>query len=569
MIRNRLDPTALRNSFLKNGKYNPKQTHLIDILSKFITTIVQYDACMLNLRRGNTVGDSLHSIMCQASLSYVPIPIADKLQMKEKGDLVNNKTPLGQGVNARVYSSVFKNNPIVTKAPTSFDPKAIVEVFVNMVIINTLVMNNVLSTILVPTYGLFICPSNVPENGSSLKNSKELQICNKGTNDKPSIFMVQEKITGITYTKALYQKKITHSQFKKHVGDLFTALIIMEKSPYRLSHNDFHSDNVMLRDNGSVVILDFGFASFVDKEHSYVPFTYDLYIGNNKPHIFTGASDFFDFIKSVILLTRNSDPSTDNGKIYVSCIKLMELFSREFKNYDMSLCSSFMNYRSTIGDSLFYLFDILEHIEKDKRCKNKQLLHLDHISTLSKLKHEYIAKNILNNIVLLDWSYIQTMVHKTNESGLFEIPIKMENVIPMKSTLPVNTIPVIMPVLPNPVKVQVKHIAVQKPNPVKVQAQPIPNRLGLVCGPIHGLNSLKKEELMELAKQRNINPNQPLHVLCRELGIPVIGNKHITARRVHKKTSCTCKAIIQSGKHKNKRCNRPCIKGNRCGIHMK
>ena len=77
-----------------------------------------------------------------------------------------------------------------------------------------------------------------------------------------------------------------------------------------------------------------------------------------------------------------------------------------------------------------------------------------------------------------------------------------------------------------------------------------------VCGPKQGSNRWTKLELEQLARQRGINPHQPLDHLCHAL-------------RLTGKPTCTCQAIVASGKKKGQTCGRPCTHGQRCGFHAK
>ena len=100
-----------------------------------------------------------------------------------------------------------------------------------------------------PSYGLFVCPTNIPREGGSIARNRPLEICvGNVPNKKPAMFMVQKFVRGRTLGDYLSKPviEITLAELKVYVSDIMSALIMMEKSPYRVSHNDLHTDNIFI-----------------------------------------------------------------------------------------------------------------------------------------------------------------------------------------------------------------------------------------------------------------------------------------------------------------------------------
>ena len=589
MLRHRIDPNALQEAFLRKGSYSVEQRHLIAILSQFIPAVIQDDACIQNQSHGASDGERLHDIMCSVSMAFVPIPVADS--MRKKGNLVNDQRPFANGSYGRVYESVFEGNPLVTKAPTQFDPRNIVEIFVNMVIVSTLMRNNI-TTALIPSYGLFICPSNVPSNGDPLVSSKALKICNKGKNDKPSIFLLQKKLQGgKTLTSVFNSRRITMNQFVRYMSEIYAALIVLAESPFHLSHNDLHSDNIMICDDHAY-ILDYGMAAFYDATHLYQPFLYDDYIGKKPVRpLHTGALDLFEIIKSVYFLTERNPPQSELYEIHQLVARWMNQFSLFFRDGSTPI-ANWITYLPKVGIRRFYLLDLLVYVEAKQSGEQRRRLHEYHITQLQQLTPRFIMNTFFPRI--FNWAFIDQHVALVQRAGLFDIPAivpravvapvfipERPNVAPIKACGPKQgqnrwTKPELeqlarqrginpyqslhelcralgLPPVPMVAPVQVV-APVPMVAPVQVVA-PVPVVAPVkVCGPKQGENRWTKPELEQLAKQSGINPHQSLDKLCKELHLP-------------NRLGCMCDAIIASGKKKGQRCNRPCTHGTRCGLH--
>jgi len=153
---------------------------------------------------------------------------------------------LGKGINGEVFDAgIFEGIPIVIKHPIEFDERNINEVYINVVLINSLLLKYpFLENYLVPTYGIFICPA---------KNKKLKSLCKI----KKSVHLVQKKIFGDT----LYNLETNMSlkTFKKIISDIFVVLCILEDNS--VYHKDLHTKNVIIeKDTNHPYIIDFGYA---------------------------------------------------------------------------------------------------------------------------------------------------------------------------------------------------------------------------------------------------------------------------------------------------------------------
>lgn len=424
----RIEEKALEKAFLANTKdYNVPQKQLIHQLSQFITGVIQDDTCLQGKSHGDTEGEYLRDVMCETIMAYVPIPVAESLV--KKGLLTDGKKYDFRGSYGKVYYMTVNGNQSIIKIPKEFDPENIQEIFVNLIIINSLLLNDLFESqyiyqkpiheVFCQTYGIFVCPTPSPKSPQPMYS-----MC---YGNKPSVMMIQERISGKTYTKVLEDttNKITLKHFKNHVRDLFTALIVLSESPYQLSHNDLHTDNVMLRTNGEVTILDYGMAAFSietskNVRTSYQPNMFDDYLGKKTHPLVTGAVDFFQFFNNVIDLTRKSKPNSERGRIYMWCNEIMKHFSIQFINEKGEPIFNLMMYENKIDK--FFLFDILEHIERKNKATRSQ-----HIDTLRMFTYRTIASMFFND--LMDWYTIDIIVFNTH----FILPLKPNHLNTPKS----------------------------------------------------------------------------------------------------------------------------------------
>lgn len=361
-IRQRLDPLNLYNAFITNSNYTDSEILLIKHISNFLPYYIQNDNC----RKKEVNKNTLLGIMCEFSYAYVANPIT--IEEKEKdGSLVNGKTPIASGINGRIYHEEFDGNPIITKAPVKFNEDNIKEIFINFVLINSILSHNKLVENLVPSYGLFICPSNtIPEDEDAAKKVP-LQICLENPKKdlmfrqhQPFVYLVQKKVDGVTLNKKL-KEGISLDTLKEYLGKVFMVMACLENSPFLLAHNDLHTGNIMINDKtDEIVIIDWGMASFKDPISGtyYQPFLYDYYTWKDEAPIVTelnhtAASDFL-FLFSTI----NDNTTNNDIKEYTKLI--LEKFMKKFKIYNKKYKKSSW----LLGTFLLYDMETIEY-ERD------------------------------------------------------------------------------------------------------------------------------------------------------------------------------------------------------------
>lgn len=243
---------ALRKAFTQNARYTESQLLLIDLIISFLKYIQ---------KKGCKTSNNLHNLICNFIIMYTPLPNKDNAKF-----IVFDKN-LGGGVYGDVYDSgMFEMVPIVTKSPKIFMTDSIQEIFLNVVVINSLIMKYPwLRHHLVPTLGLFICGHtyiDIDTDTDTERKRKLVSVCDD-TNEKPNIHLVQKKIKGKTLYDFLEMNPVSLSWVKKCLLYLLKALIVLEKSKYNVYHRDLHGSNIMIEDKTEMpFILDFGISSF-------------------------------------------------------------------------------------------------------------------------------------------------------------------------------------------------------------------------------------------------------------------------------------------------------------------
>ena len=249
----------LRKAFTQNARYTESQLLLIDLIICFLAFIK---------KKGCKTHDTLQNLICNFMVMHTPLPDKKNAQF-----IVFDKN-LGGGVYGDVYDSgMFEMVPIITKCPKMFDTDSVQEIFLNIVVINSLLMKYPwLRHHLVPTLGIFICGHTYEEikkgkggKGKNAKNAdtdkKLVSVCD--TNENPNIHLVQQKVKGKILYDFLEEKKVSLLWIKKCLLHILKALIVLEKCEYNVYHRDLHGSNIMIEDETEMpFILDFGISSF-------------------------------------------------------------------------------------------------------------------------------------------------------------------------------------------------------------------------------------------------------------------------------------------------------------------
>jgi hypothetical protein len=150
--------------------------------------------------------------------------------------------------------------------------ESIKESYINICIINDIILETKSSHNLIFTYGLFILKYNL---------------------DPLSIFIIQQPLIDAKQLYSVIETIDVHKYFK-YLVQVFQQLSILEKSPYQLIHSDLHSKNILIFEDNAYII-DWGKSSFLyndkrirnkqedgyfkfDKTHKKKSGLYDIYL---------------------------------------------------------------------------------------------------------------------------------------------------------------------------------------------------------------------------------------------------------------------------------------------------
>lgn len=178
-----------------------------------------------------------------------------------------------ESVYGRVYQNIISGIPMAFKAPVYFSQTYVIEMYVNMVLLNGILQDPAFESTrphLVAPYGMFVARSNIPEAGlvdrfgdpAVLDNATQLVIAKgKKLNSTPSLCLLQQFVRGKTLSDMIEDGEMTWPLLQTYMTQVFDVLVLLERHPVNLSHNDLHTGNIMIQD-GKAVIIDWGMACF-------------------------------------------------------------------------------------------------------------------------------------------------------------------------------------------------------------------------------------------------------------------------------------------------------------------
>lgn len=352
--------------FIENAYYYEKDIILIEKIINFLTKHVRNKSCIKGLHLKN----NLHKLMCKFSLRY-------SSKLNKSNIKINDIKKINSGQYGEIYRfGSFENIPIIIKSPLEFREKNIREIYINYVIINSLLMkNDELYTNLIPTYGFFIC-------NHTYKKDNLISLCEENKDDYPNIHLVQKFADAKEFQDFLEDDKTSFSQFKKIFKKVFIILSKLENTRFKLYHNDLHSSNILI-DNITLepYIIDFGISSFKVGNNYYINSWESIY-NNNEP-IYTGLHDFASLLKSCIKHTKNNE-------IKKYCKNLLKefVFDKLWEGDNIILK------KESIKSRVFYLYDELYVIENKLPKKEKDIVHHHNLNILKKMKYHRIVELI-------------------------------------------------------------------------------------------------------------------------------------------------------------------------------
>ena len=387
--------TQLYPNYTASKYYRPLIQELLNTLQAYRDIPCQY-----GFRSKLPETSSLLDIICLMSSLYNPVPLTPE-QLHDNSQFVNGAS-ISNGANGDIYST---NASIITKVSKQNNaPELLRETFFNYRIVNEFILRGI--SILVETYGFFFCDK------PSINLSQP--ICNpdvQGTG-YPWLNLVQKKIVNsITLRKALQLRNIggqiqdeygqtnplydnigvlSLEQVQLLVSIIFSILIIMQESPYQVNHNDLHPGNILILDDGTIKLIDWGLVSFTFQGTRYKSFLDTRYAGADILN--SGASDAF-FLFNIIYAESPVHEIKEWARdcLYVLFRNRLLIKRQHFLSiYDMYI------YKNPIQINPWLLITLNQ--EEDSYCYNHNL------TVLNTLTYSSICNQLVDNgIVIYDY----------------------------------------------------------------------------------------------------------------------------------------------------------------------
>ena len=354
------------SDFLKNAAYLKIDVKLIKGIVRFLEGIEYHtmEPAPVNMK--------LYTILYRFLKEF---PVAPTIS---NSVLVHMDRFIKKGNYGNIYYTEFDGIDLVTKLVREFEHSVIRELFINFVIINSILLSGKATRHLVPTYGIFICQHAFSKTSKRVK--RLTGICKADKNEtldgKPNLHMVQELIHGNTLDVLL--ETISCLEFHRIICSTLKIMILLEESPYRLYHSDLHCKNIMIKGNGDVYIIDFGFSSF----------TYDgvRYRSNflerdySETPIYSAAYDI-----TFLLIHSYQYAKHDGIKRYIRVLLRSLIFSKFWRDIDTPLTE---NYQRT------WLYDILSEKERALPQDRQKIVHEHNMNEFSKLTYRSVFDTI-------------------------------------------------------------------------------------------------------------------------------------------------------------------------------
>lgn len=382
-----LNDQQLFKEFTERAHYDVHDRFLIKLIIKFITGVIQTKKCITD---EESLPTKLERMLCYFSLHY---PIEPDVTNKQ---FVKASNKLAKGVYGQVYESgTVKGIDLVTKSQFVFNEESIHEIFVNFVIINTLLLTKKTDN-LVPSYGLFICPHFSIYNDKDKRHKKEIVgICQDNTHydhtvsdRKPNVHLIQQRVNGVSLSDMLLDGKLTLPQFKKIIRKVLDVMVVLETSPYKLYHNDLHSNNILVSENLEPYVIDFGFSSFeIDHKHIFNNNHEPEYEYSKTHRIKSGAYDVMFLLDTC---RRDANVYKKHSTISEYCTSRLNLlfFDTYWQDNNVYLLEE------SITTKQYYLYDVLTKVESRLSPVNRAIVHRYNTKLLSIMTYKWLRSQL-------------------------------------------------------------------------------------------------------------------------------------------------------------------------------
>lgn len=305
----------------------------------------------------------------------------------KNAELIDFQKKISNGTYGETYHSKKKlgDASVITKVQFVFDEKNINEIFVSFVIINSLLFQyNLLERVLVPSYGIFLCSHRYKELDNNAKKTRDqrqlVSICTNKNDPDPNIHIVQKFLQGNEFSKMI--KKYTLKEFKNMIRIIFKTLCILEASKYNLYHNDLHSHNIIVDENGDPHIIDYGFATFqIEHDGKILQYNnhYESYNGSER--IKSGANDLF-----LLLSDCKNKTQKDSVKNYCNSIINKFIYSRLWERNGIFLQRD--------RDENYHIYDTLRSREKVLDKDEREIVHRHNMTELQQITYSLILESL-------------------------------------------------------------------------------------------------------------------------------------------------------------------------------
>lgn len=326
-------------------------------------------------------GKNTHAILCDF---YSEFSIKEN---PKNAELIDFEKKISNGTYGETYHSKKKlgDASLITKVQFVFDEKNINEIFVSFVIINSLLFQyNLLERVLVPSYGIFLCSHRYKELDNNAKKTRDqrqlVSICTNKNDPDPNIHIVQKFLQGNEFSKMI--KKYTLKEFKNMIRIIFKTLCILEASKYNLYHNDLHSHNIIVDENGDPHIIDYGFATFqIEHDGKILQYNnhYESYNGSER--IKSGANDLF-----LLLSDCKNKAQKDSVKNYCNSIINKFIYSRLWERNGVFLQRD--------RDENYHIYSTLRSREKVLDKDEREIVHRHNMTELQQITYSLILESL-------------------------------------------------------------------------------------------------------------------------------------------------------------------------------
>jgi len=291
--------------------------------------------------------------------------------------LVNHKQLYTIGKTGNWFQSQWNGHHILTKTQKSYRLETMNELFINYIIINQYLSRHV-----IPTYGFFLYGHN--QDGTMLDWNGQKRFC-----------LVQKHVKG----RCLSELTMDIQLFKKICKQIINTLHTLEKSSYRLIHNNLTPRSIIIDESEEepfAVVTGFEKASFtfIDDEMESRIRTSAYEVEYSKDNIiYSGARDMICFFSH--MATHPQDEISEYGYLIVK--KMYDLF---WKDIDTPF--------SITKEWLLQTYE--------NRWIYKILL--DHESKLEESRQRRVHEYNLEQFHTMNYVWLLVTIHKINQKSI-------------------------------------------------------------------------------------------------------------------------------------------------------